>query len=146
MYNLHESNPISNCSAPLMRSLHVNLFPARRRGKFITSIGTHWGILRFRGVAIWLVHFIPSTFFRICFIQFGFIYEFSFWRAGMCGMNRAEGGELIILSGHIDHQMSVSDARCHRQLHLHASRCSLRLDRERFPFSFHKKKAKGTTN
>jgi hypothetical protein len=61
----------------------------------------------------------------------------------MCGMNRAEGGQIIILSGHIDHQMSVSDARCHRQLHLHASRCSLRLDRERFPLSFHKKKGQG---
>ncbi len=66
-----------------------------------------------------------------------------FWRAEMCGMNRAEGGQLIVSSGDIDHRMSASDARCHRRLHLHASRCSLHLDRERFPLSFHKKNIQG---
>jgi len=64
----------------------------------------------------------------------------------MCGMNRAEGGQLIVLSGHIDHRMSASDARCNRRLHLHASRCSPHLDRERFPLSFHKKASKGAAN
>ena len=40
----------------------------------------------------------------------------------MCGMSRAEGGQLVVVSGRIDHQLNVSIGKCRQQSRLHALR------------------------